>query len=167
MNLKKMMNKPELIIIHHSGNNNGFDIDNDYHTIKKWNFISSLGYGLGYTWYYDKNRGWIQARKEDEEGAHTLGGWNSKSIGVCIQGNYNNEDFILGRELENKIKDIRSRWGNLPVKTHRELWNTECPGKNLQKWIDGFRNNENQVNVLKQIIEKLKKIIKILKGRLK
>lgn len=153
--------KPEAVIIHHEGANNGFNSVNEYHKTRWPNFESSLGYWAGYQWFYNKRSGWIQAREEDEEGAHTLGGWNRKSIGVCFQGNYDEEPFLFERELEEKIKDIRSRWGNLPVKTHGELWSTACPGKDLQRVVDAFRDRE-KVKLLKIIVGLYKKIIELM-----
>jgi len=166
------MNKPEVIVIHHTGNNNGFEIDNDYHR-KKWlkqfgtEFKSELGYSIGYQWYYEKKEKiWIQGRNESEVGGHTLGDWNKKSIGVALVGNYNAELFEFGQQLEDKIKDIRSRWGNLPIKTHGELYSTSCPGNNLQAWVDEFRKKEKQIGLLQTLVSLYQKLIELLtKGR--
>lgn len=160
------MNKPKKIIIHHEAGNNGFESVNR-EAKKEWNFKSSLGYYIEYQWYYDKKKGWIQGRSEDEEGAHTLGGWNRKSIGVCFQGNYENEPFLLKKEFNEKIKDIRSRWGNLPIESHRENWATLCPGKNLQVYVEEFRKIETEKKIMKRIIKLLTKLITKLKGQKK
>lgn len=170
------MNKPEKIIIHHEAGNNGFESVNRMHK-NKWNFESELGYFIGYQWYYDKKKGWIQGRSEDEEGAHCLDGWNRKSIGVCFQGNYENEPFLLKKEFDEKIKDIRSRWGNLPISGHREnqkkktangnTWATLCPGKNLQAYLEEFRKTETEKKIMKKIIKLLTKLIKKIKGQKK
>lgn len=168
-------NNPEVIVVHHEAGNQGFDGVNKMHK-DKWNFESELGYFIGYQWYFDKNRGWIQGRAEDEEGAHTLGGWNRKAIGICFQGNYEFESFEYQEEFKKKIKDIRGRWGDLPIKMHGELWDTKCPGENLKEFIKSFRNQEpgtdpeidkikKQNSILWNLINQLFEVIRRLKEK--
>jgi len=150
--------KPEKIIVHHSASNNGFEVDNNWHKQRWPNFISLLGYHIGYQWYWDKEKGWIAGRSESEEGAHTLGGWNRKSIGICLQGNYNKE-LVTAEEslaLSVKLDEIRKRW-NLPtsaVEYHGELWPTSCCGIFLKKEVVRYRNSTGEIQ-RKELVKKL------------
>lgn len=130
-------NQPKAIVIHHEGASNGFESVNDWHRQRGFP-KSSLGYHIGYQWYYDGDK-WHNGRYENEEGMHTLGGWNQKSIGVCFKGNYDLEEFTYYQELKDKVEDIESRWGELDLYTHRELWDIDCPGDNLQKAVETLR----------------------------
>lgn len=160
--------KPIAIVVHHEAGNNGFGAVNEYHRTK-WNFRSTLGFYIGYQWYYDKQKGWIQGRAETEEGAHTLGGWNRKAVGVCVQGDYSKETLSgeVKKELWDKIEEIRKRW-NIPqseVFGHKELQlskPTTCP-VSLMFFVQSYRNtpNENIVD-LERKVGKLQKIVKLL-----
>jgi len=166
------------VIIHHEAGNNGFASVNEYHR-QKWNFKSSRGFYAGYTWFLDKRRGWVQARAEDEEGAHTIG-WNSKSVGVCLQGDFSKE--VLSAEtkaiLKTKIDEIRTRW-NIPqseVYGHKEKQvgkTTACP-TSLMNFVREYRNGvvsvadseiielkKQQISLLKKMVELLQKLLRL------
>ena len=85
------MNKPTHLILHHTG------VDSDlpqlpavekYHKEKGFP-KSSLGFHTGYHRMISKNGIVFVTRADAEEGAHTLKGWNTKSIGVCLDGDFN------------------------------------------------------------------------------
>jgi N-acetylmuramoyl-L-alanine amidase len=90
------MNKPEYIIVHHAGGSDAnplqdssnftFEQCNELHKAR-FNFISSLGYYVGYHYYIEKDGTVKQGRADTDEGAHTVG-YNSKSIGICLAGNF-------------------------------------------------------------------------------
>lgn len=165
-----MTNKPEAIIIHHEGASNGFRAVNEWHR-QRWNSPSSLGYYIGYHYYIDWYKVW-QGRKDTEEGMHTLGGWNRKSIGICLRGNFNlteprYEQLALLAEL---IEKKRREW-NISISKvygHGELWPTSCPGKTLKEWIEKYRGDQNlktiqrQLNYIQALIYELQRSIKKL-----
>ena len=100
----------------------------------------------------------MAGRSELEEGAHTLGGWNRKSIGICLQGNYNKELVTAegSLALRSKLDEIRTRW-NLPtsaVEYHGELWPTSCCGKFLKKEVIAYRNRTGEIQ-RQEIVKKL------------
>src|SRR3990167_10224054 len=106
-----MIMKPTKISVHTELGNNGFLGVNAYHRGKWPHFKSSLGYHIGYQWYWDKITGWHQGRREDEEGAHTVG-HNTDAIGVCLQGDhrYEKPNSEMKAILFAKLDDIRQRW---------------------------------------------------------
>ncbi len=90
------MNTPKYIIVHHTGGSDSnplqdssdfsFEQCDNLHKVK-FNMKSSLGYYVGYHWYISKDGTAKQARADEDEGAHTIG-FNSKSIGICLAGNF-------------------------------------------------------------------------------
>ncbi len=87
-----MIFTPKQIIVHHDGVSRkgpSFDIVNDFH--KGQHFpLSSLGFYVGYHFWIERDGKTIQARKEDEIGAHTLG-QNYTSLGIGLAGNFDKE----------------------------------------------------------------------------
>lgn len=87
---------PQFIIVHHSGGTASNPLaDSSNYTVamcdrdhKARGFgISSLGYHVGYQYIIEKDGKVTQCRKDDEEGAHTIGK-NDKSIGIMLSGNF-------------------------------------------------------------------------------
>lgn len=131
--------KPQFIIIHHEGADNGFESVNEYHK-QKWHFKSSLGYFIGYQYYIDKQGKIYQGRADNEEGAHAIG-YNKNSVGICLQGNFmltnpTNEQKASLIALVSRLMtsyDISKE----KIKGHRDVSNTLCPGDNLYNYIKG------------------------------
>jgi len=127
------MNKPEVIIIHHSATKDG--TAKDFNAIKNYH-KNTLGWrDIGYNWIIEKVNGKaavIKGRSESISGAHTKG-MNDKSIGICVVGNYDKDNVPsdLYAELVELIADIRSRHGDLPLKKHSDYANKTCPGLNF------------------------------------
>ena len=127
------MNKPEVIIIHHSATKDG--TAKDFSAIKNYH-ENELGWlDIGYHWIIEIVDGepmTIKGRDESMNGAHTKG-MNTKSIGVCVVGNYDKDNLptVLYNELLELIADIRLRRGNLPLEQHNEYANKTCPGLNF------------------------------------
>ena len=122
--------KPTAIILHHELGSNGFLSVNEYHR-KLWNFKSSLGWFGGYQYYIDKLGNIHQFRRDDEEGAHTIGR-NKDSIGICLEGDFDryrptNLQIIA---LKGLILQKMTYWAILPknVYGHRIFANKSCPG---------------------------------------
>lgn len=97
-----MKNHPFYLIVHHTGGTDAnplFDTSkrtfaeiNEYHR-QRWDGTtqSSLGFYCGYHYYIENDGIVIQARADEDEGAHTIG-LNSQSLGICLAGNF---DFSL------------------------------------------------------------------------
>jgi len=150
------------IIIHHEAGNNGFVAVNEYHR-KKWNFKSSLGFYIGYQLYIDKDGTIHKGRALTEEGAHCRG-WNSNSIGICLQGNFvfekpsSQQKEALGKLLPK----LQSKF-NIPnqrIYGHGEIAPTICPGE-LMVWIKEYRAGDPLQNIANQL-EAIKRKIAML-----
>ncbi|MDV3429430.1 MAG: N-acetylmuramoyl-L-alanine amidase [Bacillota bacterium] len=101
--------------------------------IVKWHLDRGFN-GAGYNWFVSKNGTIYQLRPIWAIGAHTIG-WNSKSIGICAEGNYETE--VSMPEVQIKAIAEVIDYCNDCYKTklnlygHRQKWSTACPGKNF------------------------------------
>lgn len=142
------MNKPQYIIIHHSGgsetnpkedtSHHTFAIVNEWHK-KLWNFKSSLGHYIGYHYFIDKNGKVTQGRADTDEGAHTIGK-NNSSLGICLAGNFDvtepTKDQVASLKslLASKMTKYSISLGN--VVPHRHFANKSCYGSKLSDmWV--------------------------------
>jgi N-acetyl-anhydromuramyl-L-alanine amidase AmpD len=114
------------LILHHLGAESASaESIHRYHMSKGWA-------GIGYHYYVTKKGEIFRGRPEAMRGAHTSD-WNYCSIGVCFEGNFENEfmnaeQLKAGREL---IADINSRYGSIVKGCHRQYGQTACPGANF------------------------------------
>ena len=126
------------IIIHHtasSRDNTTLQMINDWHKARWEQFVSVLGYNVGYHWVIGND--WIkQTRLDNEDGAHCLG-HNGDSIGIALTGNFENETPTKYQidELKKLIVElcIKHRLSDSNVYLHKNLARTLCPGKNITK----------------------------------
>jgi len=127
---------PKYVVVHHGAGNWNFHHVNKSHK-DKWGFKSSLGYYIGYHKWISYNGTLITARRDNEEGAHTVEKgnphwWNRNSVGICLQGNTE-----IAQPTEAQLTTLRIELNkyNIPIKQHREIYPTLCPGKNLSRWL--------------------------------
>jgi len=151
------LKKIDKIICHHPAHPS-WDI-NDIH---KYHRDSKGWSGIGYN-YFVTFDGRIQEGRGRNQGAHTLGGWNTKSLGVSFQGDFSkqlmtDEQVDSGAELIASL--IRNEGlGINDVVGHGDLWNTACPGKNFR--MTALKNtilNELNPNTEKEMVKMLLKI---------
>lgn len=139
------INKPEYLIVHHTGGTDAdpladtsehtFEIVNEYHR-ERWNGTtkSSKGFFIGYHYFIEKSGKIIQGRNDTDLGAHTIG-YNSKSLGICMAGNFDatfptkeQEDaltkLLTQKRVEYQITDAR-------IVPHRRFANKTCYGRKL------------------------------------
>jgi len=140
--------KPQKIIIHHESGwltFNGVDI---WHR-QKWGFKSSLGFYCGYQYFIERNGTFKQARRDNEEGAHTVSSQypahylNRTSIGICLMGNGVEKDFTPEqyRALKELVDKKTQEYG-IPKKEvygHRDFSLTVCPSDVLYKWVLDYK----------------------------
>jgi N-acetyl-anhydromuramyl-L-alanine amidase AmpD len=111
------------IVLHHRAGDGNVQSIHNTHLKNGWT-------GIGYHFYVRKDGGIYRGRPVDMVGAHTTN-YNSISIGVCFEGNFENESMSAtqikaGQEL---ISYLRSLYPNAEVKGHRDFNSTACPGK--------------------------------------
>ena len=88
--------------------------------------------GIGYHYYVRKNGEVFRGCPEEMTGTHAAY-HNSDSIGVCFEGNFQQEvmsqaQFDAGVEL---LRDILFRYPELEIICHRDVNQTACPGRNF------------------------------------
>lgn len=137
------MNKPQYLIVHHTGGSNAnptadtshhtFEVVNQYHR-GLWNFRSSLGHYIGYQYFIEKNGKVTQGRADSDEGAHCIGK-NRSSIGICLAGNF--DVTLPTKAQEEALVDLCKRLAatySIPtskIVPHRAFSNKSCYGKRL------------------------------------
>lgn len=97
-------------------------------TIHSWHKANGWA-GIGYHYVVRKNGTVERGRPEKYVGAHATGS-NSDSIGVCFEGNFDQESMGVaqknaGIEL---ISWLKSKYGIGTVVGHRDVMATSCPG---------------------------------------
>lgn len=130
------------IILHHAEASNCTVEDiNRWHLNNGWT-------GIGYHYFVRKDGTIYRGRPENAIGAHAVGA-NTNSIGICAEGRYNVETMPEAQKnaIKELIADIKSRYGNLAVKGHKEVSNTSCPGKNYP--LEELKNTK-ATNVIKK-----------------
>ena len=73
-----------------------------------------------------KNGKTVRTRNDDEVGAHTLNGWNKKSIGICLEGDFETK---IPRKIQlDSLRKLLIKY-DLPHLFHREAdIRRTCPG---------------------------------------
>lgn len=132
-------NIPKLIVIHHVAAKicTIEDIHN-WHLARGWA-------GCGYNYFIRKDGSIYRGRPDNAFGAHCIN-YNAKSLGVCLEGNFNIENFshIQYKSLLELIRYLKKKYNIENIYAHRELNATYCLGKLflLQK----FKNIINPLN---------------------
>ncbi|EDS78167.1 bacterial SH3 domain family [Clostridium botulinum C str. Eklund] len=129
-------NNPNKIIIHHP---------EFYGTVQSLNDVMrNMGFSMiGYNYYVRKDGSVWQGRPVSATGANCYN-QNHSSIGVCFEGNYDNDktmpdaQFKSGVEL---IQYLNNIYGITEVNGHKYYRNTDCPGRHfpLQKMLDAVK----------------------------
>ena len=110
--------------------------------------------GIGYHYYVRKNGGIHRGRPERASGAHCAG-YNSDSIGICFEGNFEIEEMTkvqleISREL---VADVAGRYPGIKIGKHKHFGATACPGKNFPFEDMIKRDAEEEKMTGKQIFE--------------
>jgi len=115
----------QYIILHHRAGNGDVQSIHSTHLKNGWS-------GIGYHFYVRKDGSIYRGRPVEMVGAHCTN-HNSKSVGICFEGNFENEKMSsaqikAGKELISYLKDLYS---SAEVKKHKDFNSTACPGKNF------------------------------------
>lgn len=136
------MKEVEEIVLHNSGVSvlQSIEVIHNYHKNKGWA-------GIGYHYYVRKDGSVYRGRPENMAGAHCPG-VNSTSIGICAEGNFNEEIMseVQKQAIIELVKDIKPRYNIKWIKGHREILATSCPGANfpLEEIKNAVENIENE-----------------------
>jgi hypothetical protein len=103
---------------------------------------------IGYHYIIDPSGRIWEGRPTDIEGAH-VSHTNQHNLGVMCMGNFD-EQHPTTAQLESLDAFVASqmRRYNVPIKsvfTHQELKSTECPGKNLQRYMIATRSSSGRM----------------------
>lgn len=147
-------NYPEYLIVHHSGgtdaqplldtSNHTAKIMESYHLSKGWE-------GLGYHYVIHKNGDVWKGRPEHYHAAHTVG-YNNKSIGICLSGNF--DATLPTKEQEKSLATLLSQLqlkyniGMNRIIPHRKFANKSCYGNRLKDdWARNLIIQEEKVPI--------------------
>lgn len=116
-----------LLVLHHEAGSGSTAQD-----IHRYHRYSNGWAGIAYHYYIRKDGSIYRGRPEGMIGGHCLG-YNSTSIGICFEGNFESEtmgqtQINAGWEL---IADILRRYPGICVRRHKDLNQTACPGRNF------------------------------------
>ena len=132
--------KTEMIVLHHAAAKSCSPQDiHSWHINRGWS-------GVGYHFIVRKDGQIYRGRPENMVGAHATN-YNSKSIGICFEGDYTVESMPkaqleAGKELVAYLKD---KYKITNIKAHRDLMATSCPGQNFP--FDEIANAKQSVVV--------------------
>ena len=134
------------IILHHAEASHAtvWDI-NQWHLGNGWT-------GIGYHYYIRKDGSVYRGRPEWAMGAHAVG-HNDRSIGICCEGAYMTETMPQAQldALRALLRDVTDRYGNLPLRRHRDVNSTNCPGDRFP-WAEVQRYREENEVVEKKTV---------------
>ena len=127
----------DMIVIHHTGSP---DMDASAEQIHGWHLNNGWS-GIGYHYVIRKDGTIERGRPEWSIGSHAYGE-NSHTIGIHLSGDFE-QAYPTEDQLDRcgaLIADICDRYG-IPIDRnhvvgHGELMSTDCPGTNLQTYLD-------------------------------
>ena len=121
--------KTELIVIHHTASKTDLTVQeiHQMHLKQGENWK-----GIGYHYYINKKGIIYRGRPEKYSGSHAID-YNSISIGVCLSGNFEEEEPNVNQitSLIELLYYLRTKYSNTEIVGHRDLNATACPGKFL------------------------------------
>lgn len=159
--------RTEYIVLHHAAALKCSPAD-----IHRWHLERGWA-GAGYHYLVRKDGTVYSLRPEDTVGAHCEG-YNSRSIGVCAEGNFDVEQMEERQRasLHNLVRYLKDEYPEAKIVGHRELAATNCPGKNYpleeikkaaeKTWIDDVKDTvlkrTSRGDTVKRLQEALKQL---------
>ncbi len=132
---KRSVAEIDMIVIHHTEKKSRVWDIADYHVNK--NGWSTVGYH-----YMIQSSGKILQLNEIETISPHCKDYNTRSIGVCFNGNFeeNMPSDAMLESGEKLVKYLKTKYGIKTIVGHGELGNTDCPGENLKLFVEQFKN---------------------------
>ena len=161
-----MLNVPEFIIVHHTGGTEADPLaDTSHHTfeIVKQAHLARNFEDISYHYFINKAGKIIAGRAENYHGAHTKG-YNQRSIGICLAGNF--DQTLPTREQESALQALlgllKDKY-NIPkenIVPHRNFANKTCYGRRLaDDWAQKLVPEDTRKA---QVLEALKGVEKLI-----
>lgn len=115
------------IILHHAAASHCSAVQvHSWHKARGW-------VGIGYHFFITKDGDIYRGRPLDCIGAHA-GGYNYDSIGICFEGNFENEVMQNAQEEAGRalVKSLTAQYKTIKlIQRHSDVNATACPGKNF------------------------------------
>lgn len=110
------------LVLHHAAGDGSVEAIHKGHLGKGWA-------GIGYHYYVRKDGTIYKGRPENWIGGHTQG-HNSDSIGICAEGNFENETMSQAQKLAiaELVGSLKIKYPGILVYKHSTLQATACPG---------------------------------------
>lgn len=129
------------IVIHHTAT----DGDVSAATVHSWH-INQGWSGIGYHYLIRVDGTIERGRAENTIGAHAGSGVNVDSIGIALAGNFETS-IPTTKQIDALIEliiNIESRYGQLVIVGHKDVYKTACPGSKfpmdeVKKRVEGAR----------------------------
>ena len=114
----------DYIVLHHEAGQGTVEDIHRYHLSLGWS-------GIAYHFYVRRDGSVYRGRPLAMKGGH-CSGYNDCSIGICAEGNFENE--TMGDAQKNALRELvfemRQMYPEAAVVAHRDLLPTACPGRN-------------------------------------
>ena len=118
--------KTNLIILHHVQGNMSVQAVHAMHVARGHK-------GIDYNIYIDKDGTVYWGRGLEYVGGHTLDrlGYNDRSVGIVCNGDFQAEQMGEAQKeaLVHVMRDVCAQYGITDVRGHREVSDTDCPGR--------------------------------------
>ena len=152
--------KTNVIVLHHAAAHTctAQQIDN-WHKGNGWS-------GIGYHFFIRKDGSIYRGRPEWAVGAHASGR-NSDTIGVCVEGNYE-EEKTMPQTQKNSVKEIlhylKGKYPKAELKGHRDVGATDCPGKYypMSEMVNYFNNESEEEPMTAEERTKFNELVNIV-----
>lgn len=152
--------KTNVIVLHHAAAHTctAQQIDN-WHKGNGWS-------GIGYHFFIRKDGSIYRGRPEWAVGAHASGR-NSDTIGVCVEGNYE-EEKTMPQTQKNSVKEIlrylKGKYPKAELKGHRDVGATGCPGKYypMSEMVNYFNNESEEEPMTAEERTKFNELVNIV-----
>lgn len=141
----------DYIVLHHRAGDGDIESIHRQHLANGWS-------GIGYHFYIRKDGSIYAGRPIDTVGAHATG-FNTVSIGVCFEGNFENENMTetAVKSGQNLIAYLCELYPNAKIKRHNELNATLCPGERFE--VEKLCTTKKVITDSVKLIEELSKSI--------
>lgn len=161
---KRDLKTIDMIILHHSASPRD---STTIHSIHRWH-LQRGWLGIGYHYVIHSDGSVFEGRPIDAVGAHARG-YNKRSIGVCVVGNFEEERPTLQQQeaVGKLILYLQNKLGRLTIKKHNQVTATKCPGRNFMfltpKEVKSRVNIEEIERLIHESIHNLQQIKDILR----